>query len=175
MLHVSCTVAGIHNLEAADLPAGDEEPLLHERPDDIEAPDMSAEEWYLLAIDLESTTPAEAKAAYRKAVEIDPRHVDAHLNLGRLLHEEGRVRSAHTQYRQALEASPDHPTALFNLAVSLEDLDRPMEALSSYERVIDLAADYADAYFNISGIYERLGKRAEAVRNLKTYKSLTDA
>lgn len=165
----------ILDLEPSDLPQDDDLPLIHELPGEVEGPDMSAEEWYLLGIDLESTTPAEAKGAYRKAIELDPGHVDAHLNLGRLLHEEGRLRSAHTQYRQALEASPEHPTALFNLAVSLEDLGRPMEALSSYERVIALDADYADAYFNISGIYERLGKRAEALRYLKTYKSLTDA
>jgi DNA-binding transcriptional MerR regulator len=161
--------------EATTGSAGIERPLAHEVRSDTDEPDFSAEDWYQVGIDLEPTDPAEAKVAYRKAVEIDPTHVDAHLNLGRMLHEEGRVRSAHKQYQAALEASPEHSTALFNLGVALEDLGRPMEALSAYEKVISLDTSYADAYFNISGIYERLGKRAEALRYLKTYKSLTDA
>jgi len=138
-------------------------------------PDLSGQEWYQLGVDLESSSPKESKAAYRKALELVPHNVDAHLNLGRLLHEEGRLRSAEAQYRAALVERPDDVTALFNLAVALEDLERPIEALAKYEQVVSLDSYYADAYFNIAGIYERLGKRAEAVRHLKTYKSLINA
>jgi len=162
------------DLQVANLPETDDLSALHEYSAQSAEPDLSAEEWYLLGIEVEVTSPAEAKAAYRKSIELDAGHIDAYLNLGRLLHEEGRIRSAHAQYQQALEQSPDHPTALFNFAVALEDLGRPMEALSSYEKVVSLDSSYADAYFNISGIYERLGKRADALRYLKTYKSLTD-
>lgn len=149
-------------------------PLRHEPPAVAAGPDLAAEEWYQLGVDLESEKTREAKAAYRKAIELEPGHVDAYLNLGRLLHEEGRVRTAEECYRQALELRPTDATACFNLAVALEDLGRPMEALTAYERVIELDSEYADAYFNVAGIYERLGKRAEAVRYLKTYKHLTD-
>jgi len=148
-------------------------PLRHEPPSLPAEPDLAAEEWYQLGVELERDNPREAKAAYRKAVGLEPAHVDAHLNLGRLLHEEGRVRSAADCYRQALELRPADATACFNLAVALEDLGRPMDALAAYERVIEADSEYADAYFNIAGIYERLGKRAEAVRYLKTYKVLT--
>lgn len=151
----------------------EEAPLPHRRSAQVPEPDLSAEEWFQLGIDLEISSPREAKAAYRKALELDSHNVDAHLNLGRLLHEEGRLRSAETQYRAALVERPDEVTALFNLAVALEDLGRPMEALSTYEQVVALDSYYADAYFNIAGICERLGKRADAVRYLKTYKSLT--
>ncbi len=148
-------------------------PLQHEPPVVPAEPDLAGEEWYQLGIELEAENSREAKAAYRKAIEIEPDHVDAHLNLGRLLHEEGRVRTAEECYRQALELRPEDSTASFNLAVALEDLGRPMEALAAYEKVIEADSEYADAYFNIAGIYERLGKRAEAVRYLKTYRVLT--
>src|SRR3954447_17314337 len=42
----------------------------------------SPEDWFELALDLESTSPAEARAAYERALELDPQHVDAHVNLG---------------------------------------------------------------------------------------------
>lgn len=160
------------DVRAADV-IEDSGPLRHEPAVTPQEPDLAAEEWYQLGVDLETESPQEAKAAYRKAIEIEAGYVDAHLNLGRLLHEEGRVRTAADCYRQALELRPTDSTACFNLAVALEDLGRPMEALSAYERVIELDSEYADAYFNVAGIYERLGKRAEAVRFLKTYKHLT--
>ena len=153
--------------------AGTSKPLRHVAPRIEEAPDLAAEEWYQLGVDLEADSCEEAKAAYRKAIEMQADHVDAYLNLGRLLHEEGRIRTAEECYRKALDLRPTDATACFNLAVALEDLGRPMEALSAYERVIELDSGYADAYFNVAGIYERLGKRAEAVRYLKTYKNLT--
>ena len=150
-------------------------PLEHgPRGDDAgEGPDLAAEEWYLLGVELETDNPLEAKRAYRKALELDDTLGDAHLNLGRLFHEEGRLRNAETCYRAAVSHSPGDATAHFNLAVALEDLGRPMEALWAYEQAIRIDPEYADAYYNVAGIYERLGKRAEAVRYLKTYKSLT--
>ncbi len=159
-----------------DFPAvdsGKATPIRH-RADPAE-PDLSAEECYQLGVDLDNSSPQESKAAYRKALEFSSHNLDAHLNLGRLLHEEGRLRSAEAEYRAALIERPDDVTALFNLAVALEDMGRPMEALKKYERVVGLDSYYADAYFNIAGIYERLGKRAESQRHLKTYKSLTNA
>jgi tetratricopeptide (TPR) repeat protein len=161
----------ILTLDISALDSGATAPIQH-RTHPAE-PDLSGEEWYQMGVDLEISSPKEAKAAYRKALDLAPRNVDAHLNLGRLLHEEGRLRSAEAQYRAALEERPEDVTALFNLAVALEDLGRPMEALAKYEQVVRLDSYYADAYFNIAGIYERLGKRAEALRHLKTYKSLT--
>lgn len=150
-----------------------EAPLRHEGRKVDDGPDLSAEEWYQLGVELEPDSSPEAKKAYRKAVEMDPAHAEAQLNLGRLLHEEGRLRSAETCYRAALKARPGSSTAQFNLAVALEDLQRPIEALSAYEKVLSMDAEYADAYFNLAGIYERLGKRAEALQYLKTYRTLT--
>ena len=86
--------------------------------------DLDADAWYELASDLELSDPAEARAAYENAIALDPTHVDAHVNLGRLLHEEGAPAAAEKHYRAALDVDPDHPVAAFNLGVALEDLGR---------------------------------------------------
>ncbi|MCM3877416.1 MAG: tetratricopeptide repeat protein, partial [Thermoanaerobaculia bacterium] len=52
---------------------------------------LSAEDWYRLGCDVEASSPADARDAYRRAVELEPHHADAHVNLGRLLHEEGKT------------------------------------------------------------------------------------
>ena len=132
----------------------------------------SSEDWFELALDLEDTAPAEAKAAYERALETDPHHVDAHVNLGRILHESGAPLAAEKHYRAALEIEPDHGVALFNLGVALEDLGKLTDAIATYQKAIALDPDNADAHYNLAGIYERRGDRAAALRHLKICKRL---
>ena len=141
-----------------------------ENPDELEA-----EDWYELACDLELATTEEARDAYRRTLELDPDHADAHLNLGRLLHEEGEFAAAEKHYRHALHARPDDATAVFNLGVVLQDLQRSDEAIEAYKSAIKIDADYADAYYNLSGLFEELGQTDLAIRHFKTYKKLVES
>jgi len=135
--------------------------------------DLDADAWYELASDLELTDPAEAREAYEKAVALDPSHVDAHVNLGRLLHEDGAPAAAEKHYRAALTADPAHPVASFNLGVALDDLGRLPEAADAYRRAIELDPDNPDAHYNLAGILERQHDKAGAVRHLTRYRALT--
>src|SRR5438132_1877841 len=137
-----------------------------------EPEELDADDWYDLGCDLELTSAEEAREAYEQALELDPGHVDAHVNLGRLLHEEAAPAAAEKHYRAALEIDPDHDTAAFNLGVALEDLGRTRDALAAYEHAIQLDPDNADAHFNVAGIYERRGDKAAALRHLKDYRRL---
>jgi len=135
--------------------------------------DLDAEQWFELGEELEVSSPAEARDAYRRALELDPHHADAHVNLGRLLQESGRAEEGETHYRAVLADHPDHATAWFNLGVALEDLRRTAEAIKSYSHAV--AADHrlADAHFNLARLYEQAGKRAAAMRHLSKYHVLT--
>jgi tetratricopeptide (TPR) repeat protein len=133
----------------------------------------AAADCYELAVALEADDPAAAEAAYRQALAIDPALADAHLNLGRLLHESGNSAAAETHYRQALAIDPEDALAAYNLGVALQDQQRPRDAADAYERALGLDPTLADAHFNLSGVYEQLGERAAAFRHLRTYRSLT--
>ena len=135
---------------------------------------MSAEEWYEMGFDLEAVAPEQAREAYRRALELNPHHVDAHINLGRLLHEAGELQAAEQHYRLALAENPANATALFNLGVSLEDLGRRQEAMGTYREAIRLDPQYADAYFNLARLSERTGDEKAALRYLRTYRKLTE-
>jgi tetratricopeptide (TPR) repeat protein len=137
------------------------------------AAELSADDWYELACELEVSNVAEAKDAYERALTADPDHADAHVNLGRLLHEEGAPAAAAKHYKSALELDPEHETASFNLAVALEDLGRLDEAIAAYRRAIALDSGNADAHYNLAGIYERRGEKQAALRHLKAYRSLS--
>jgi len=138
------------------------------------ADDLSAADWYEMGIELEAVDPDEARDAYRRALELDAHHADAHVNLGRLLHEDGRAAEAERHYRQALAAAPGHATAAFNLGIALEDLRRPADAVDAYRAALAADPRLADAHYNLARLYEKQGKKAAALRHLSHYKRLTE-
>ncbi len=134
----------------------------------------SSSDWLDLGLELEGHAPAQARAAYEKVLELDPTHVDALINLGRLFQEDGELEAAVVHYRRALAAAGgDAPTAAFNLGLALEDLGRDRAALDAYEAALAADPRFADAHYNLSGLHERRGDRLSALRHLKSYRALT--
>ena len=134
---------------------------------------LSIEELYEVGCDLEETEPTHAEASYRQVLARAPRHADAHINLGRLLHERGDFGGAEAHYGRALTERPDDPTATFNLGVALEDQGRVDEALQCYERAITLNPQNADAHYNAARLYEKGGDYGASLRHLRAYRDLT--
>jgi tetratricopeptide (TPR) repeat protein len=135
-------------------------------------PRLSAEEWCDLAIELEDGSPLEARAAYHHALDLDPGHVVARINLGRLLHGEGNLTGAEAHYREALRHAPGSGLAWYNLGVLLEDAQRTDEALPCYERAVRSTPELADAHYNLALLYERAGRQRDALRHLAIFRRL---
>jgi tetratricopeptide (TPR) repeat protein len=135
-------------------------------------PRLSADEWCDLAMELEDGSPLEARAAYHHALDIDPAHVTARINLGRLLHAEGKLDGAEAHYREALRHDAGSALAWYNLGVLLEDRARPAEALPCYERAVRADPNLADAHYNLALLYERVGRKQDAVRHLAIFRRL---
>jgi tetratricopeptide (TPR) repeat protein len=148
-------------------------PLAHraaERARELEG--LEAEDWYGIGWELEATVVDSAEEAYRRALELDPGHADAHLNLGRLMHAFERLDEAERHFRQALELRPMDATAAFDLGVVLQDRGDVLDAIAVYKRAIAADPGYADAYFNLASLFEAAGDRIEAFRYLKSYRDL---
>ena len=111
--------------------------------------------------------------AYGRALEIDPDHVDAYVNLGRIALEAGDVRDAARLFHEAVERSPSDPEIHFNLALALEDTVGAEPATAHYERALELDPEFADAHFNLAGLYEELGRGPDALRHYREYRNLT--
>ncbi len=134
---------------------------------------LSIEELYELGCDLEEADPAQAEVSYAEVLARAPRHADAHINLGRLLHERGDLEGAEGHYRQALTSRPEDPTATFNLGVALEDQDDVAEAIEAYESAVALNPQNADAHYNAARLYEKGGDYGASLRHLRAYRDLT--
>ncbi len=158
------------NFAVAEL-AGTVAPLAKQAAEEAESRDhLSSDDWFDLGVDLEAVSPEDAPAAYLRALELDPYHSDAHVNIGRLLQEAGDYLAAQDHYEQALDTDPDNLLATFNLGTLLEDMGRIDEAISVYKQ----ASSFPDAHYNLSRLYELVGQHADALRHLKAYRSLID-
>jgi tetratricopeptide (TPR) repeat protein len=129
----------------------------------------SAHEHYLRGRDIEPDDLKAAMAAYRACLKGDCTHLQARINLGRLLHLEGKHREAESIYRRAQEPNA---ILLFNLGVLLEDLHREAEAVAAYREALVHDPGMADAHFNLALLHERAGEAQAAFRHLLSYRRL---
>jgi tetratricopeptide (TPR) repeat protein len=136
---------------------------------------LSAEEWYEIGCELETSAPDRARDAYEHALALDPLMADAHVNLGRVLHVAGERGRAEPHYRQAVKLDPDDPTPHFNLGVLFEEVGRKEEAVLAYRQAIVRDPDFADAHCNLGLLLESLGRRQEALRHLMTARQLSES
>ena len=134
------------------------------------APAEDAAAHFERAMDLEDSDEAAARSAYEACLALDERHVEARVNLGRLLHLKGRLREAEQVYRGIDTAEP---LLSFNLAVLLEDLERENEAAIAYREALAQDPALADAHFNLARLYEQAGNQKDALRHLLAYRRLT--
>jgi DNA-binding transcriptional MerR regulator len=136
-------------------------------------PELTADQWCDLAMDIEAASPLEARAAYHHALDLEPDNVVARINLGRLLHADANLVGAEAHFREALRADPTCALAWYNLGVVLEDSHRAEEALGCYEQAVAHDDGFADAHWNLSLLYDRAGRGRDALRHLKRYRQLT--
>jgi tetratricopeptide (TPR) repeat protein len=140
-------------------------------PVPVKAPPTAAE-WFDLGEALEETQPGDALSAYASALALDPRHADAHVNLGRLLQLAGRITEAVDHYQCSLRCGGLDPIAAFNLGTALEELGRWEEAIEAYTQAFRVDRGFADAHFNLARLYEQLGRRPAAIQHLRAYQQL---
>ena len=131
----------------------------------------SADDHYARAVSLEDSNPGAAQRAYELCLKSDPNHMDARINLGRLLHLAGSLAEAERVYRVGAKADP---FIAFNLAVVLEDLEREPDAIVAYREAIALDPQFADAHFNLARLYERAQDPKASLRHLLAYRRMMD-
>jgi len=112
--------------------------------------------------------PQAAIRAIKKAIDINPNHVEAHTLLGYVeLEIRGDADAAIREYRKVIELKASSAEAHSNLAVALKkrgDLD---EAIVSLNKAIELKPDFAAALTTRGGVYAEQAKWPEARRDFE--------
>ena len=135
-------------------------------------PSASAADWFERGVALESEDTGAAVQAYERAVAADPALLDAHINLGWLLHDAGFFAKAERAYRNAIRANGADSVLLYNLGVLLEDMGRKLEAMEAYEAALHGNPALADCHYNLALLCEELRKPKEAIRHMAQYRRL---
>ncbi len=105
---------------------------------------------------------AEAAAAARTALTLDPSYADAHVHLGHALAERGDFRAAEAQYAEAVRLKPTSAEAHNNWGATLADQRRYAEAEPHYREALRLRPSYAEAKNNLAVALMERGDYAEA-------------
>lgn len=119
---------------------------------------------------LEASDEGAARDAYAAALSLYEGHLEASINLGRLLHLGGELEAAEAIYREA-----EHTSGLlaFNLALLLEDLRRDQDAIHAYREALALEPAMHEAHFHLGMMYERLKMPREALKHLLAYRRVS--
>jgi tetratricopeptide (TPR) repeat protein len=105
----------------------------------------------------------DARACYRAALRLQPRHPLAHNNLGNVFKAEGRWDEAVRCYREALRVQPDLALAHNNLGLALHGLGRYDDAVASFLQVLKRDSDALEALVNLGSTYHQQGKWDDAI------------
>ena len=109
---------------------------------------------------------------YTRAIELNPQHAAALINLGTIYYNQRQYLQAEEVYRRATIADPHYALAFFDLGNALDELQRLMDAIEAYRTAIRLAPKYADAHYNLALAYERIGEHRRALPHWMTYARL---
>ncbi len=141
----------------------------------MQVAEPDAHEWLERASAVEGANAVVAIEAYRRAVQADPSLLEAHVNLGRLLHESGRLDEAEAVYARAIESHPGEALLHYNRGVLLSDLGRKNDALEAYEHALRLRPRFADCLYNLALLCEELERPRDAIRHMAHYRRLIAA
>jgi tetratricopeptide (TPR) repeat protein len=146
-------------------------PVAELRPVPEVSTTLLAQEHFQRGHMLEDTDVVAARAAYLAALSVQEDHLEARINLGRLLHLDGKLKEAEKLYRQAKTSSA---ILSFNLATLLEDLEREEEAVAAYREALAQDPLLCDAHFNLSRLHEKANRPREALKHLLAYRRHID-
>lgn len=131
----------------------------------------SATELFAAAVAMEEnpTRQQEALDAYRRVLELNPRHAATCINMGTIFYNQQNYREAERYYRHAVEIDPRYALGYFDLGNVLDETGRLEEAVDAYRIAIRISPNYADAHYNIALAFERLRRPRKALAHWRAY------
>ena len=110
----------------------------------------------------------EASEAFKRVLEINPRHAQSHTSLGYLREDEGDFGAASAHYRKALEGEPGNPGARFRLGRMALARGKARPALDHFRAALADPQDQQDQLlYGIATAFAMLGEYAKAAEFAK--------
>ncbi len=107
-----------------------------------------------------------AKAELVKAIEIDPKFLNARLRLGELYMNGNDFRLAQKESEEILKFRPDSYQATHLMGTALLYQRRPYKAENVFKKLVDLDSHNPVGYYRLGSLYRLMRKNDLAMRNL---------
>ena len=98
-----------------------------------------------------------AVALWTRALEIDPLHRMARVNLALDLHRRGRFDAATVHWDELLRRHPADPEVLYNAGVTRAHRGEVPVAADLYQACLERAPDHVEARINLAALYHKHG------------------
>lgn len=134
-----------------------------------------AEQYFAAGSSLDDGSPEkreEAAAAYRHALEVDPRLVPALINLANIHYGQEHLIEAMALYERAILLEPDVFEGYFNLGNIHHDLGRYRAAEEYYLRALAVNPRYPEAHLYLAVALEKDGRSDEARPHWRAYHTM---
>jgi len=109
----------------------------------------------------------QAKAAFRKAIDVDPDYKTAYMNIGVVYDNEGKYQEALDMYKTVVEKHPNYPLGLVNVGIGYRRLKQYDEALKYFQRSVKVKPDYAFGWGEVAYIYLLKEDYKTSIKNYK--------
>jgi Tfp pilus assembly protein PilF len=134
----------------------------------LASPSLPEAHFYLAAIHQAGGDFLPSRAAYRRALELDPSRADAHCNLGKLHSDHGSPPElAAAAYAQALFLDPSHLQARINAGLHHHGLGEAAEAVRHYEVGLRHHPGSDELHYNLAVALAHKGSVVEAVEHYR--------
>jgi tetratricopeptide (TPR) repeat protein len=117
---------------------------------------------------------AGAMTQYKKALELDPKLVEAAVNLSGDQYDKKDAAGALATADQGLKANPKSPELLLNRALSLEALGKKDEAMAAYGAAVKAKPDDPQLHITYAEYLAGAGKRDDALTELRAAQNVED-
>ena len=115
-----------------------------------------------------------AKTAFNNAISVDPRRIDAYLNIGRLAMRTEDYQQAVIEFDRATTVDANSASAWTGMGQANEEIHNVQEALDNYQQAIKLAPNRPQAHLYLGAFLAELGRGEDARPHLKRAEELGD-
>ena len=107
---------------------------------------------------------ADAVAAYRQMINLEPSDPIAHRYLGVALAKSGKNDEALQEYERALQLDPKNAAVHYSMGIVLIEMGKEESAIAHFREAIRLDPGLVDPHFQLANLLLRAGKNEEAGR-----------
>ncbi|QPJ62242.1 MAG: tetratricopeptide repeat protein [Candidatus Nitronauta litoralis] len=135
----------------------------------------SAEDWFKIGLDRGRAGDHQgAIEAYQEAVEQDPNHFKAYMNMGLRYGKLLMNVKALDSFKKAIDIKPDDPIAHYSLALTANLCGLTDDSIKHYKEAVRIKPTYAEAYSNLATVYYQFKQGKDAIENLLIAQKLFD-